>query len=275
MPAVLTDTMIQLVERQRLGYVATVRPDGTPSVSPKGTLSAIDDHRLAFADLRSPGTVANLRQNPAVEVNVVDPFVRKGYRFTGTAAVLEAGPEFERLVAWFGDRGLHDGPRRTRTVVVVTVEAVRPLVSPGYDRETDEAAVHARWARYYLGDGADPGVAPKEPPPGRVTLVAAMTVRPEAAEAFRTYERRAAAMMARYGGAIERVIAIPADEPGGPFREVHVVTFPDADAWAAYRADPELADAAEHRASVVLHTEVLVGVDGPDYVSEPTSHASR
>ena len=275
MPAVLTDTMIQYVERQRLGYVATVRPDGTPSVSPKGTLSAIDDHHLAFADLRSPGTVANLRQNPAVEVNVVDPFVRKGYRFTGTAAVLEAGPEFERLVAWFGDRGLHDGPRRTRTVVVVTVEAVRPLVSPGYDRETDEAAVHARWARYYLGDGADPDVEPTEPPPGRVTLVATMTVRPEAAEAFRTYERLAAAVMARYGGAIERVIVMPADEPGGPFREVHVVTFPDADAWAAYRVDPELADAAERRASAVLHTEVLVGADGPDYVSSPTSHASR
>ena len=275
MPVVLTDTMIQFVERQRLGYVATVRPDGTPSVSPKGTLSAIDDHRLAFADLRSPGTVANLRQNPAVEVNVVDPFVRKGYRFTGTAEVLEAGSEFDRLVAWFGDRGLHDGPRRTRTVVVVTVEAVRPLVSPGYDRDTDEAAVHARWARYYLGDGADPDVKPTEPHPGRVTLVATMTVRPEAAEAFRTYERRAAAVIARYGGAIERVIVVPADETGGPFREVHVVTFPDAAAWAAYRADSELADAAGLRASAVLHTEVLIGTDGPGYQEGSLQHAPR
>ncbi|HTS54181.1 MAG TPA: hypothetical protein VMH26_12975 [Burkholderiales bacterium] len=42
-----------------------------------------------FANIRSPGTLSNLRQNANVEVNVVDPFVRKGYRFKGVASVLE------------------------------------------------------------------------------------------------------------------------------------------------------------------------------------------
>lgn len=45
-----------------------------------------------FANTRSPDAVANLRQNPSVDVNVVDPFARKGYRFKGTATILEAGP---------------------------------------------------------------------------------------------------------------------------------------------------------------------------------------
>ena len=36
--------------------------------------------------------------------------------------------------------------------VVVRVDQARPLISPGYDRDTDEASVRARWARYYLGD---------------------------------------------------------------------------------------------------------------------------
>ena len=80
----LTDEMKRVVERQRLGFVATVCADGTPNVSPKGTLRVLDDDHLMFADIRSPGTVANLRTNPSVEVNVVDPFVRKGYRFKGT-----------------------------------------------------------------------------------------------------------------------------------------------------------------------------------------------
>jgi predicted pyridoxine 5'-phosphate oxidase superfamily flavin-nucleotide-binding protein len=77
----LSEEMKKLVERQRLGFVATVCPDGTPNVSPKGTVSVLDDEHLIFADIRSPGTVANLRTNPNVEVNVVDHFVRKGYRF--------------------------------------------------------------------------------------------------------------------------------------------------------------------------------------------------
>ena len=39
-----------------------------------------------FADLASPGTIEDLATNPHVEINVVDPILRKGYRFKGTAA---------------------------------------------------------------------------------------------------------------------------------------------------------------------------------------------
>jgi uncharacterized protein len=82
--------MKRVVEEQCLGFVATVCPDGTPNLSPKGTTTVWDADHLVFANIRSPGTLANLRQNPNVEVNVVDPFVRKGYRFKGVASVLES-----------------------------------------------------------------------------------------------------------------------------------------------------------------------------------------
>jgi predicted pyridoxine 5'-phosphate oxidase superfamily flavin-nucleotide-binding protein len=150
---VLTDEMKQVVEQQRLGFVATVCADGTPNLSPKGTVSVLDDDHLMFADIRSPGTVANLRGNPSIEVNVVDPLVRKGYRFKGRAEVLEGGADFERLVAVFASRGVFDAPRRIRAIVVVRVDQARALISPGYDRDTDEASVRARWVRHYLGDG--------------------------------------------------------------------------------------------------------------------------
>ena len=52
--------MKELVERQRLGFVATVCPDGTPNLSPKGTVSVLDDEHLIFADIRSPGTALPL-----------------------------------------------------------------------------------------------------------------------------------------------------------------------------------------------------------------------
>ena len=150
---VLTDDMKRVVEQQRLGFVATVCADGTPNLSPKGTVCVLDDDHLMFADIRSPGTVANLRENPSIEVNVVDPFVRKGYRFKGRAEVLEAGAEFERLVAIFGSRGMFDAPKRVRAIVVMRVAQAAPLISPGYDRETNEETVRAHWVRYYLGDG--------------------------------------------------------------------------------------------------------------------------
>jgi len=77
----LSADMQRVVREQRLGFVATVTPDGRPNLSPKGTTGLWDDERLFFADIASPGTVANLRANPHVEVNVVDPILRKGFRF--------------------------------------------------------------------------------------------------------------------------------------------------------------------------------------------------
>jgi hypothetical protein len=53
--------MKRAVEEQRRGFVATVCPDGTPDLSPKGTTAVWDADHLVFANIRSPGTLANLR----------------------------------------------------------------------------------------------------------------------------------------------------------------------------------------------------------------------
>lgn len=152
--AILSEPMQRLVREQRLGFVATVCEDGTPNLSPKGTLAVWDDEHLIFADLRSPGTVANLRGNSAVEINVVDWLSRKGYRFKGTARVLEEGPEFRRGVEFYAGRGLSDAPRRIQAVVLIHVEHAKPLVSPGYDGSVSEAQMRQRWKEYY--DGLEP-----------------------------------------------------------------------------------------------------------------------
>ena len=64
---ILTEDMKKLVREQRLGFIATVCPDGSPNLSPKGTAIVLDDDHLAFADLASPGTIANINQNPAIK----------------------------------------------------------------------------------------------------------------------------------------------------------------------------------------------------------------
>jgi uncharacterized protein (DUF1330 family) len=93
-----------------------------------------------------------------------------------------------------------------------------------------------------------------------VVVVAILTIGERAA--FDAFEARAAAVMARHGAAIERAIGVPGAS-GAPAREVHVVRFPDEAAWAAYRADPELAALAPLRARGVIATEALVGADAP------------
>ena len=108
----LDDDMRRVVREQSLGFVATVCPDGTPNLSPKGTTVVWDDEHLAFLHIHSPTTVANLQANPAIEVNVVDPIVRKGYRFKGTAVVLTDGDVHAGVLDFFARAGHrhHAGP---------------------------------------------------------------------------------------------------------------------------------------------------------------------
>jgi hypothetical protein len=138
--------MKRVVEEQRLGFVATVCPDGTPNLSPKGTTTVWDADHLVFANIRSPGTIANLQQNASVEVNVVDPFVRKGYRFKGVATVLESGPLYDKVIAFYQGRGVSSV---IREVVMVRVQRAQPIDSPAYDLGLTEAEVRARWERHW------------------------------------------------------------------------------------------------------------------------------
>ena len=144
-PAVLSDDMRRVVLEQRLSFAATVCPDGTPNLSPKGTTTVWDETHLVFADIRSPNTVRNLRENPSIEVNVVDPMVRKGYRFKGTAELYSSGDVYEHGLRLLGNRGYDARPERIKTIVLIQVEHAAALVSPAYDAGASEDEVAARW----------------------------------------------------------------------------------------------------------------------------------
>jgi hypothetical protein len=75
-----------------------------------------------------------------------------------------------------------------------------------------------------------------------MTLVAILIVRRRALEQFRAFERHAAALMAAHGGRIERTVVTPVADAPDLLREIHVVTFPDASAFQAYRDDARLGE---------------------------------
>jgi uncharacterized protein len=143
--------MKRVIDEQRLAFVATVDPDGTPNLSPKGTIAVLDDDHLMFADLASPRTIENLRRNAAVELNVVDVTTRTGYRFKGRGVVLGEGERFQDLIDMYGrgPRALTRATERIRHVVIVEVERCLKLVSPAYDLGSTESEISERWERYF------------------------------------------------------------------------------------------------------------------------------
>jgi len=99
-----------------------------------------------FADIRSPQSVRNIEHNPSVEVNVVDPLVRKGYRLKGRGIVHRSGDVFERGCRIYRDMGVTS---EILAVVLIRVDRALPVISPAYDRGETEEHVKDRWRRYW------------------------------------------------------------------------------------------------------------------------------
>ena len=140
------DEIKNLVNFQKLGYVATVSPDGTPNLSPKGTIAILDDSRLVFANIRSPKTIENLTKNPSIEINVIDPFSRLGYRFKGLAQILSNGEDFENILDYFKQKGIKSSISH---IVVVDVTSFSEITSPSYDLGLKKDDLIKKWKQYY------------------------------------------------------------------------------------------------------------------------------
>ena len=120
--AKLSPEVKKMLGEIRPSLVATASKDGKPNVSPKGSLPVVDDEHIAFAEIASPRTIANLRQNPQVCVLVLDPATRKGCRIWGKAVIEDSGPLFDTCKAELGARKMN-----VRHVVRISADEVLPF----------------------------------------------------------------------------------------------------------------------------------------------------
>ena len=147
--AIITEDMARMVAELRLCYVATVTPDGKPNLSPKGSLRVINGEELAFADIMSPATIRNLRSNPYIEVNIVHPFLRRGYRFKGRCEIVTEGEIFDLVANELWEREGRQYP--VNAVVRITVQTALPVRSPAYvfNKGVKEDDVRRIWLERY------------------------------------------------------------------------------------------------------------------------------
>lgn len=143
----IPESIKKFLDEQKLGYVATVSPDGTPNLSPKGTIIAWDKNTIAFADIRSPNTMKNLESNPNLEINVVDPLLRKGFRFKGIARIIKNGKKYDEILNHYRERGVKSS---IGAIVLVDVINICEVTSPLYDLGYSEEQMKEKWKRYLL-----------------------------------------------------------------------------------------------------------------------------
>lgn len=99
----------------------------------------------------------------------------------------------------------------------------------------------------------------------KITLIVSLYIHPGRESEFEQFEAAAARIIPRYGGILERRIAIAPLPDNSQPHEVHLVTFPDERAFEQYRSDPDLQALTDLRACAIRQTTLWSGVDLPPY----------
>lgn len=142
----ITEEIKNFLDLQKLGYVTTVSSDGSPNLSPKGTIIGWSKNQLAFADIRSPDTMKNLETNPNVEINVIDPLLRKGFLFKGVAKIIKDSPLYDDILEYYRNHGIKSP---INSIVLVDVTGISDVISPLYDLGISEEEIKSKWKKHF------------------------------------------------------------------------------------------------------------------------------
>ncbi|MFA9418684.1 MAG: pyridoxamine 5'-phosphate oxidase family protein [Gammaproteobacteria bacterium] len=135
----LTKTMRKIITDYNAGAVATVNDDGTPAVSPKATFVIVDENCIAFGDIRSPGTVANIKQRAEVEVNFIDVLARQAVRVAGHASIVEKDSEAGQKLMPLFQQNWAPYLDAIQAFVSISITRAELILSPAYDVGYDKA----------------------------------------------------------------------------------------------------------------------------------------
>lgn len=114
-----------------LCWLATTNSENEPNVSPKEMFVLKDAQTLLIANIGSPISQRNIRQNPKVCVSMVNVFTQKGLKIKGIAKdVLPLDSDFLDLKSFF--IGILPDTFPVKSFFEITIKEVTMIVAPSY-----------------------------------------------------------------------------------------------------------------------------------------------
>jgi len=119
------------IQESVLCWLATVSDLGEPNVSPKEMFISFGDKHLLIANIASPISVKNIKNNPKVCVSFIEIFKQKGFKLRGTGCVLNKGDdgytEKANLLKRLGGEGFP-----IKEIIQIEISSVFPIIAPSY-----------------------------------------------------------------------------------------------------------------------------------------------
>ena len=127
----LNSKVKEYIDKSVLCWLATASIDNIPNVSPKEIFNYYNKNSIIIANIASPQTVKNIKQNPNVCVSFIDVFIQKGYQIKGKGIIIdkkdESFSEMESILL-----KMTEGKFPFSTITKITVESMKPIIAPRY-----------------------------------------------------------------------------------------------------------------------------------------------
>lgn len=127
----LTNEIKKAINDSVLCWLATSSLDNFPNVSPKEVFTYFGDSVILVANIASPQTVRNIKENQQVCISFIDVFVQKGFQVKGSASIVKkTDPDFEKLSAPLLE--ITKGEYPFSSLTLIKVGNVKPVIAPSY-----------------------------------------------------------------------------------------------------------------------------------------------
>jgi predicted pyridoxine 5'-phosphate oxidase superfamily flavin-nucleotide-binding protein len=145
----LTTEIKEYINRSVLCWLATVSNENIPNVSPKEIFNHYGTDKIIVANIASPQTLRNIKQNENVCVSFIDILIQKGFQIKGKAKIIKkTDSEFSEMEKVLTE--MTGGNFPFLTITEITIEQVKSIIAPKYilypettEREQIESAKNA------------------------------------------------------------------------------------------------------------------------------------
>ena len=127
----LDQEIIKYIDKSVLCWLATSSADNIPNVSPKEAFAAFENKSIIIANIASPQSVKNIKENNAVCISFIDIFVQKGFQLKGRATIIDKGhADFTAMEKILLDIVGDKFP--FASITNISVEKVKRIIAPSY-----------------------------------------------------------------------------------------------------------------------------------------------
>jgi predicted pyridoxine 5'-phosphate oxidase superfamily flavin-nucleotide-binding protein len=148
----LSKDIKKYIDQSVLCWLATASSENIPNVSPKEIFTSYGKHHIIVANIASPQTVKNIKQNPNVCISFIDILVQKGFQIKGKAEIInEQHSEFEDMKSIL--LKMTEGKFPFATITKIRIASSKPIIAPKYvlyPETTEQAQIEGAKKIYQL-----------------------------------------------------------------------------------------------------------------------------